>query len=52
MTCRDKDPPGITEEVKKICYKKDKIYENYVKNYHSDVDNDELVRVTSLMIYP
>ena len=48
IRCRDKDPPWITEEVKKICYKKAKIYENYVKNYHSAVDKDELVRVTSL----
>ena len=30
ITCRDKDPPWITEEVKKICHKKAKIYENYV----------------------
>ena len=48
ITCRDKDPPWITEEVKKICHKKAKIYEKYVKNDRSDVDKDELVRVTSL----
>ena len=41
-------PPWITEEVKKICHKKAKIYEKYVKNDRSDVDKDELVRVTSL----
>ena len=41
ITCRDKDPPWITEEVKKICHKKAKIYENYVKNGRSDVDKDE-----------
>ena len=44
----DKDPPWITEEVKKICHKKAKIYENYLTNDRSDVDKEELVRVTSL----
>ena len=48
ITCRDKDRPWITEEVKKLCYMKAKIYENYVKNGRSDADKDELVRITSL----
>ena len=34
--------------MKKICHNKAKIYEKYVKNDRSDVDKDELVRVTSL----
>ena len=34
--------------MKKICHKKPNIYENYVKNDRTDVDKDELVRVTSL----
>ena len=38
----------MTDEVKIICHMKAKIYENYVKNGRSDVDKDELVRVTSL----
>ena len=38
----------MTDEVKIICHMKTKIYENYVKNDRSDVDKDELVRVTSL----
>ena len=38
----------MTEEVKKICYMKAKIYKNYVKNGRSDDDKDELVRMTSL----
>ena len=45
---RDEDPPWITEEVKKICQQKAITYENYVKNDRSDVDKDELLRVTSL----
>ena len=48
IKCRDKDPPWITEEVKKICQQKAKIYENYVKNDRSDFDKEELLRVTSL----
>ena len=50
ITCRDKDPPWMTEEVKNICHTKDKVYENFVKNGSSDVDKKELVRVTSLGI--
>ena len=38
----------MTEEVKKLCYMKMKIYENYVKNGRTDADKDELVRITSL----
>ena len=38
----------MTEEVKKICYMKAKIYENYVKNGRTDAEKDELVRITSL----
>ena len=49
ITCRDKDPPWMTEEVKKLCYMKTKIYENYVKNGRTDADKDELVRITSLI---
>ena len=48
ITCRDKDPPWMTEEVKTLCYMKTKIYENYVKNGRTDADKDELVRITSL----
>ena len=48
ITCRDKDPPWMTEEVKKICYMKAKIYENYVKNGRTDAEKDELVRITSI----
>ena len=46
--CRDKDPPWITEEMKKICHNKAKIYEKYVKNDRSDADKDEYIRVISL----
>ena len=38
----------MTDEIKIICHMKAKSYENYVKNGRSDVDKDELVRVTSL----
>ena len=38
----------MTEEVKKLCYMKAKIYENYVKNGRTDADKDELLRITSL----
>ena len=38
----------MTEEVKKMCYMKAKMYENYVKNGRTDADKDELVRITSL----
>ena len=48
ITCREKDPPWMTDEVKIICHMKAKIYEKYIKNGRSDVDKDELVRVTSL----
>ena len=48
ITCREKDPPWMTDEIKIICHTKAKIYENHVKNGRSDVDKDELVRVTSL----
>ena len=48
ITCRDKDPPWITEEVKKLCHMKTKIYENYIKNGCSDADKDELIKVTSI----
>ena len=48
ITCREKDPPWMTDEVKIICHMKAKIYENYVKNGRSDVVKEELVRVTSL----
>ena len=44
----NKDPPWITEEVKKLCHMKTKIYENYIKNGRSDADKDELIKVTSL----
>ena len=48
ITCRDKDPPWMTEEVKKKCYMKAKIYEHYDKNGRSEADKDELVSITSL----
>ena len=48
ITCREKDPPWMTDEIKIICHMKAKIYEKYVKNGRSDVDKDELVRVTCL----
>ena len=48
ITCRDKDPHWLTEEVKKLCYMKTKIYEYYVKNGCTDADKNELVRITSL----
>ena len=48
ITCRNKDPPWMTKEVKKLCYMKAKIYENYVKNGRTDADKDELVRITSI----
>ena len=48
ITRRDKDPPWMTEEVKNICREKDKIYKNYVKNGRTDVDKEELQRVTNL----
>ena len=51
ITCREKDPPWMTDEVKIICHMKAKIYENYVKNDRSDVDKDELVRVTSCLVH-
>ena len=47
ITCRDIDPPWMTEEVKQICYMKAKVYENYVRNGRSDADKDKLVRITS-----
>ena len=48
ITCRDEDPPWLTEEVKELCLMKTKIYENYIKNGRSDADKDELIKVTSL----
>ena len=48
ITCREKDPPWMTDEIKIICHMKAKIYEKYVKNGRSDVDKDELIRVTCL----
>ena len=48
ITCRDKDPPWMTEEVKKLCHLKAEIYEKYVKNGRSDADKEELVRVSTL----
>ena len=48
ITCRDKEPPWMTEEVKKNCHMKAKIYERYVKNGRSDADKDEMARVTNL----
>ena len=48
ITCREKDPPWMTEEVKNICHMKAKVYENYVKNGRSEVEKKDLVRVTSL----
>ena len=41
----------MTDEVKIICHMKAKCYEKYIKNGRSDVDKDELVRVTSLSSY-
>ena len=38
----------MTKEVKKLCYMKAKICENYVKNGRTDADKDELVRSTSI----
>ena len=38
----------MTDEIKIICHVKAKIYEKYVKKGRSDVDKDELVRVTCL----
>ena len=40
ITCRDKEPPWMTEEVKNICHMKAKIYESYVKNGRSDAEKD------------
>ena len=48
ITYRDKDPPWMTEEVKKLCYMKAKIYENYVKNGGTDADKDEFLKIASL----
>ena len=48
ITCRDKEPLRMTEEMKKLCHMKAKIYENYVKNGRSDADKDEIATVTSL----
>ena len=48
ITCRYKDPPWMTEEVKQICHMKAKIYENYVKNGRSDADKEKLIIITNL----
>ena len=48
ITCKDKDPPWMTVEVRKKSHMKAKIYENYVKNSCSNVDKEELIRITSL----
>ena len=33
ITCREKDPPWMTDEVKILCHMKAKIYEKYVKKW-------------------
>ena len=48
ITCKDKDPPWMTEEVNNLCHNKAKIYEKYVKNGRSDVDKQELASITKL----
>ena len=48
ITCKDKEPPWMTETIKQLCYNKSKIYKKYVKNGRSDVDKNELQNVTNL----
>ena len=38
ITCKDKDPPWMTEEVNNLCHNKAKIYEKNVTNGRSDAD--------------
>ena len=48
ITCKDKYPPWMTEEVNNLCHNKAKIYEKYVKNGRSDADKQELASITKL----
>ena len=48
ITCKDKDPPWMTEEVNNLCHNKAKIYEKYVKNGRSDAEKQELASITKL----
>ena len=48
ITCKDKYPPWMTEEVNTLCHNKAKIYEKYIKNGRSDADKQELASITKL----
>ena len=50
ITCKDKYPPWITEDINNLCYNKAKIYENNIKNGRSDAEKQELASITKLSV--
>ena len=42
ITCKDKDPPCMTDEIKRACLDKAKIYRHYIKNGRTSADQQSL----------
>ena len=42
ITCKDKDPPWMTDEIKRACLDKAKIYRHYIKNGRTSADQQSL----------
>ena len=42
ITCKDKDPPWMTNEIKRACPDKAKIYRHYIKNGRTSADQQSL----------
>ena len=42
IVCKDKDPPWMTDEIKRVCMDKAKVYRQYVKNGYTINDQINL----------
>ena len=47
IVCKDKDPPWITDEIKRVCIDKAKVYRQYVKNDYTINDKINLQNLAS-----
>ena len=47
IVCKDKDPPWMTEEIKRACLDKPKAYKRYVKNSRTNIDQLSLHKFAS-----
>ena len=47
IVCKDKDPPWMTDEIKRVCMDKAKVYRQYVKNGYTINDQINLQNLAS-----